>query len=186
MISLDLQLNRYFNGFFKGVQAMLPEKAQTTALQLIAEFNAYMDALARSNPSMYHHVYEWNMVGEPAGRLFQLRVFPKPNGAIITYELLQSVIPNNNGVVFANKATIMESGADVTFTTEKPVPIADDTFRVGEFTFIPGGPDTNDAFRQAFIGYFASRPMPRNKDITISASGNSESAGYRDARRLLQ
>lgn len=188
MISVDKQISRYFKGFFNGVKAALPEKATVVAYKLVTEFNLYMDAMARSNHARFHHVYEWNMVGEEAGRLFSLQVSPMPNGAVISYSLLPSVMPNENGVVFVNKAIVMESGEQVSFTTDKPVPIGDDQFRVGEFTFIPGGMDTNGAFRETFITYFMTVPQiqMQQKNITINQSGNSEMAGYHDARRLLQ
>jgi hypothetical protein len=187
VITLDKQLKRYFGGFWNGVKDGIQENTLATALRMTVEFGAYVDAMARIDHARLHHVYEWGMVGKESGRLFELKVIPKPSGgAIITYQFNESVVPNDNGVVFANKATVMESGESVTFETNKPVPIAEDTFRVGEFTFIPGGVDTNGAFLDTFVSYFSTRRMPIGRNIVINASGTTSGAGYRDARRMFE
>lgn len=41
---------------------------------LAAAFDVHMDTIARSNPSAYHHVYEWRMVGLPPGRLWRHKI----------------------------------------------------------------------------------------------------------------
>jgi hypothetical protein len=185
MKPLHRQISEYFGGFFEGVQDHMPEKLQLIGLRFMVEFSAYIDAAARSNPSQFHHVYEWGMVGEEAGRLFEMQMYPTGNSLVITYVFLPSVVPNENGVVFTEKATIMEEGRPVTFETDKAVPIGDGEFRTGSFTFIPGGEDVNGAFRKAFISYFTARPQIEQKNVTIRPSGISRISGYNDARRII-
>lgn len=40
--------------------------------QIEKDFNEYIDAQARINPSTLHHVYEWKRVGNKTARLFSL------------------------------------------------------------------------------------------------------------------
>lgn len=39
-------------------------------VNLANQFDIHMDVLAQSQPSRYHHVYEWRMLGAPGGRLW--------------------------------------------------------------------------------------------------------------------
>jgi hypothetical protein len=185
MKPLNKQISEYFDGFFKGVQDIMPEKLELIGLRFMVEFSAYIDAMARSNPEQFHHVYEWGMVGDEAGRLFDMKMYPSGSYLVITYEFLPSVVPNENGYVFTNKATVMESGESVTFETDRAVPIGEEEFRTGRFTFVPGGEDVNGAFKKAFISYFSARPEIEQKNVTIRPSGITRISGYNDARRLL-
>ena len=45
--------------------------------QIDKDFGQYMDAQARSKPKSLHHVYEWNKVGNPSHRLFNLTLVDK-------------------------------------------------------------------------------------------------------------
>ena len=174
----------YFDGFFDSLKHNEPTAEYQLGVQLAAEFGQYVDNLAIANPHRLHHVYEWYRVGEQTARLFDMRVVPVGSNVTITYEFLQSVTPNANGQIFANKAAMMESGQEVTFTTEKPVPI-EDTFRVGSFTFTPGGNDTNGAFRETFLTYFSARnALKRSKIKAVLPESLTYANGYKDGRRI--
>ena len=41
--------------------------------QIDKDFGQYIDALSRTKPKAFHHVYEWGKAGKPAARLFKLR-----------------------------------------------------------------------------------------------------------------
>jgi hypothetical protein len=174
----------YFNGFFRGIQQSEREQEMKSAFILVEEFNLYVDALARANPHKFHHVYEWNSVGDSGARLFSLRVLPAGNSALIQYEFLPSVTPNDNGHVFTNKAEMMESGDMVTFETDKNVPIGDEEFRTGSFTFKPGGVHTTGSFGRTFAEFFIARRniMINTRGGTVKPSQFSDSGGYRDGR----
>lgn len=176
--SLDI----YFKGFFDTV---LSNKAlMTIAAKLILEFNQYVDMLASSNPHRFHHVYEWNRVGDASSRLFQLSAVPTTNGIIISYDFNQSVTPNDNGQFFPDKATVMESGQQVSFETNQPVPVQD-SFRVGVFTFVPGGMDTNGAFQDTFMTYFIARKLTLERTIdAVQSSTLSRATGIKDGMRV--
>jgi hypothetical protein len=177
-------LEQYFDGFLDYFEHSDFSQEMKYAWQLIAQFGEFVHAYARSNPHILHHVYEWGMVGIPEGRLFELSAVPYGSGVAITYEFLESHVPNENGVVFSQKAEVMESGQQVSFETDKPVPIGD-SFRVGQFTFIPGGTSTNGAFRELFVNYFITKTQ-----IVVGGGGRmhptqmTRVGGESDARRI--
>lgn len=175
------KISTFFDGFFDALKAEEPAAEFKTAAQLILEFGQYVDAMAAANPHRFHHVYEWNQVGQEDARLFELKAIPSGSSVVITYEFKKSLTPNDNGVVFADKATVMESGQSVTTSPRGPVPINDgEMFRVGPFTFTPGGNDTNNAFRDTFMLYFASRSnLSTRGNKKINKGTMSYSDGYR-------
>ena len=84
--------------------------------QLEKDFGLYLDSQARINPKSLHHVYEWNKTGNKSSRLFKLNIL-NSNGLSFkigsTFLSSKSSVPNNfakKRYVFANKASIMESG----------------------------------------------------------------------------
>lgn len=57
-------------------------------------FNAQADIASMSYPRGFHHVYEWNQIGSPAGRLFFLEVdSPKAGGTNIQVNFRPSLTP---------------------------------------------------------------------------------------------
>lgn len=80
---------------------------------LMRYFELYLDARARSNPSMLHHVYEFDMTGKKEARLFKGKVAESPAGAIISFSFRPTKRPNRFGYMFFNKAQIMEDGTPV-------------------------------------------------------------------------
>lgn len=180
------QLDDYFDGFFATIKSEEPMAEFKAAAQIALEFGQYIDMLAAANPHRFHHVYEWGQVGEEEGRLFELSILPTPQGTTITYEFRKSIVPNANGVVFADKAQVMESGQTVTTTPTKPVPINDgESFRVGTFTFVPGGGETSGAFRETFMLYFSTRTnLLVNSNKTIKPQALTYAGGKRDGMKV--
>ena len=78
------------------------------------EFGLFLDAQARSKPKQFHHVYEWNLIGSEAARLFKLN---KLTSEGLQLSLSYSFLPSKSKVptkgkrsfIFANKASIMEN-----------------------------------------------------------------------------
>lgn len=118
------------------------------------EFDTYMNALAKSNPKRFHHVYEWNRVGVPGYRLWRHRLIGTPNASFqtATYEFIPSVTPvpkpkvanlparqKLKKYIFHAKATVMELGLPVTIKG-----------RNGNRLFLPGIMDTDDR-QQGYI-----------------------------------
>jgi len=113
--------------------------------QIEKDFGEYLDSQARIKPKSLHHVYEWNKAGNPASRLFKLsRLDIEGLSFRINYDfkLSKSTVPSTNKLqkkkyVFANKASIMESGMPVVIrprSAERLVFELD-----GETVFMPKG-----------------------------------------------
>ena len=88
--------------------------------QIDKDFGEYIDAMARGKSKSFHHVYEWNKVGNKTGRLFKLNKLSQ-NGLSfkLDYEftLSKSAVPNKHSKrrhVFKNKAAVMEAGMPLT------------------------------------------------------------------------
>jgi hypothetical protein len=66
-------LVEYSEGFITETKAKQATITQRLTDMSINEFYSYLDQLARVNPGMLHHVYEWGRVGDPQGRLYELK-----------------------------------------------------------------------------------------------------------------
>lgn len=112
----------------------------------------YIDAKAHTNPKSLHHVYEWGMVGEPAGRLWKTKMTRTGSGSMrIQYYFVNSkrVVPINpilkkpgpsgsfvsKSHVFKEKAIVMEGGNPVVITrkSSKFLAIPQGRFDGGKF-----------------------------------------------------
>ena len=106
-----IEQNKAFQNLFK----------TTIFNQINKDFNEYIDASARTKPKALHHVYEWNKVGVPSARLFELKQMPSSGLSFqIGYVFLPSKtrVPAKNSkqkkkYYFADKASVMESGKPV-------------------------------------------------------------------------
>jgi hypothetical protein len=107
---------------------------------------------ARSNKSMFHHVYEWGGTGSESARLFRLlKRNSAPGSASVYYKFNNSrkkspiddvlKIPGRTGKVvtksgvFKNKAAVMEKGSPISFTTSRTIAIP----AGNSISFIPPG-----------------------------------------------
>lgn len=140
-------------------------------------FKKAMDIQAKGNPKKYHHVYEWNQVGMPMGRLFFLRRMSSVNGKVyIRPEFVKSknkvpvdpalLNPGKAGKsvasrhVFRDKAFIMETGKPIIYRASKNLPIP----KNGKVKFVaagtiiknynPGGKEVKGSFETFFNYWF--------------------------------
>ena len=87
--------------------------------QIQEDFGAYVDSKARTEPKSLHHVYEWKKTGSKNGRLFELKKLSQDGLSFrvgYDFKLSKSLVPTGKGKhrhVFANKASVMESGMPV-------------------------------------------------------------------------
>lgn len=140
------------------------------------KFVKQTNMMARSVKKSFHHVYEWNKVGNETGRLF--RVLKKQEGggnASIYYKFnnskaaspiaAQLKVPGKTGKsvlksgVFKRKAEVMESGKSVSFITSRTIVFSP---RNGGIVFIPPGKTINikspggDSTSGSFDAHFRS------------------------------
>lgn len=137
------------------------------AAKIVAKyFEEYIDAKARANRESLHHVYEFNMSGDKKARLFKSSVEPSETGATISFNFINSSVPNDNGQIFYRKAYVMEQQRPVTI---KPKNSEYLVFKLDNGTFVktrktivvqrPGG-ETKNQFSQEFDS-FISTSAPR-------------------------
>ena len=106
-----LETNAAFKNLFK----------KTMFNQIEKDFGQYVDAQARTKPKSLHHVYEWNKIGNPSARLFNLYLIDTGGLSFRVgrdFKLSKSTVPSKNKkqkkkYVFVNKAFIMEEGMPI-------------------------------------------------------------------------
>lgn len=107
-------LVKYSDGFFEGAQRGKIALFGMLAPKIAEMASQYIDANARVNPEILHHVYEWYRVGSPNARLFDINYKISKIGMSFTSEFKQSqTIKNGSRVPFFDKAKIMENGMTV-------------------------------------------------------------------------
>ena len=121
--AFTVQMNNIVNysfGFLEGVQKGKKIFLDKLGKGVIEALSQYVDVEARSNPKALHHVYEWNRVGSPTSRLFNLNYTVSNIGLSLNSTFKQSrTISQNMTVPFYNKAKIMEDGIPVTISPTK-------------------------------------------------------------------
>lgn len=122
-VKLDKKLRNaisYSYGFLDGVKM---EKLEFN--RMLGEYTAealkkYIDAKARISPETLHHVYEWNMVGEENGRLYEFSVKATNNDIKFIGFFLPSKKPSETSdQPFKDKANIMENGISITIEPKR-------------------------------------------------------------------
>jgi hypothetical protein len=127
-------------------------------------FDEYMDARAKQDRSSYHHVYEFDNVGNRSSRLFKANINSAPDGsATITYSFTKASLPNREGYPFPNKAEVMEEGNPITITPKKSeylqFMLEDGRFVKSKKVVIdnPGGPGVANSFTTTLNRFMASQ-----------------------------
>lgn len=154
---------QYSIGFFEGVKQGTPSLLRNMGVEVLEALKQYIDANARVNPDLLHHVYEWNETGSPNARLFDIDFVAASNTVSFFSDFRQSTsVKQGSNVPFEDKARIMEAGIPVTITPKSRVL----SFEVdGEQVFTskpvtvsnPGGQVAGEyerVFRSFFTNYF--------------------------------
>lgn len=156
-------LVQYSDGFIKETKAQESTVTKRLAKSSIDGFYEYMDQLARVNPGMLHHVYEWGRSGDPNSRLFDLKVALSKNNAVITSEFLTSEVPSDtSNEPFYEKARIMEDGIPVVIQEVQAQALffeidGIEYFRAGPIVIEnPGGPEVRGSFVEQFEEFYNS------------------------------
>lgn len=112
----------YALGFLDGVKQGYPSFLQQLGATMSEALKAYIDANARVNPQVLHHVYEWDKTGSPDARLYDIQYIS--NGAGLSFNSTfkqSSSIKSGSRVPFYDKARIMENGIPVTIVPKQRV-----------------------------------------------------------------
>lgn len=151
----------YSEGFIKETKAKESTVTKKLAQTSIDAFYDYLDGLARTNPGMLHHIYEWGQVGNPAERLVELKAIFAGSEAEIDADFLQSsTVPEGGTEPFYEKATVMEEGIPVTIQATEAKAMffeyqGQEFFRVGPIVIEnPGGEGVRGSFVNAFEEFY--------------------------------
>jgi hypothetical protein len=151
----------YSIGFTEGVKRGKKQILSAIGVNAIDLLKQYIDSSARTNPAILHHVYEWNQVGSPNGRLYDINYTVSGIGLSIKSTFRQSTsIKEGSTVPFYNKAKIIEDGIPVVI---RPVRASVLAFSdSGEQVFTknpivvenPGGTQAQGGFNKIFDSFF--------------------------------
>ena len=151
---LYAEIDEKINGIkeLKSVQtknSLMSAAFSMSAIKFVKDTNR----LSRSLKKSFHHIYEWNGVGQESSRLFRVIKKQETGGsASIYYRFNNSKkkspiaealkIPGTSGKVvstsgvFKRKAEVMESGESVNFTTSRYIAFSP---KGGGIVFVPPG-----------------------------------------------
>ena len=110
----------YSTGFLEGIEKGKIELYASLAPKISELAAQFIDVNAKMSPELLHHIYEWEKVGSPQARLFDLDYKISNIGITFTSSLKQSTsIKNGSNVPFYDKARIMEDGVSITIEPKK-------------------------------------------------------------------
>jgi hypothetical protein len=181
ILNIQTELDLKVGGIKELSSPIILEELANAVFTLSAKsFIKAMNIESKSNPSAYHHIYEWQRLGTTSGKLFFLRKTNSKNGKLIinpgfiksktkvpvSPELLS---PGKTGKsvaskhIFKDKAFIMESGKPIIYRTRKNTPIPDK----GELKFVaagtvlknynPGGKQVKGSFEKFYNYWYSSK-----------------------------
>lgn len=173
----------YSEGFTKGVHIEQVNFNRDLGFFIQEALGKFIDSKARANPESLHHVYEWGMVGNQAGRLFDFSMTYTKTFITFTARFLPSSKPSEtSSEPFREKAKIMEDNITITINPE----LADflvfeqdgETIFTSETVIIenPGGPQVAGSFERSVKEFF-------NNYLTV---GLLKSAGIFDKLRYAR
>lgn len=201
----------YSDGFIKESKAQESTVTMRLAKLSVNGFYEYLDQLAKVNPGMLHHVYEWGRSGDPSSRLYNLKVALSKNNAVITSEFLTSeTVSSTSNEPFYEKAKIMEDGITVVVQEVEAQALffeidGIEYFRTGPIVIEnPGGPDVRGSFLEQFEEFYNSyledvylrsirfyqyfmdtKPYEQNFNAAMK-SGNAHGVGRRTALSWIE
>lgn len=195
----------YSLGFLEGIQSGKTEFLNNLGKNTIQSMKDYVDMNARVDPQMLQHMYEWNQVGSPSGRLYDLNYTVSNLGLSIKSSFRQSTsIKEGSNIPFYDKARIMENGIPVTIRpktasvlafddngetifTKNPITIQNPGGKMAQGGFEKTFDDFMRYFSQAFlmssgIGKYLKNPVAYKKNLAAGKRGGKSvgvQSGYR-------
>ncbi len=110
----------YSIGFLEGIDRGKTKFLHSVGVGTIEVLKEFIDTNARVNPEMLHHIYEWNRVGSPSARLYDLNYTVSGLGLSIKSSFKQSTsIKAGSTTPFYDKARIIENGIPVVIKPKK-------------------------------------------------------------------
>jgi len=199
----------YSFGFVDGIKMNREMFNQQLGLLTVSMLNKYIDSRAMANSESLHHVYEWGMVGSPAGRLFKLQPKASAKNIVIFGDFLPSkTVSDTSDTPFVNKANVMENAILIEITPKNNVLAFEDdggdTVFTADTVYVanPGGDGVAGSFGEAVEDFFdnhftaqvlgqsglmnkLSNPTEFAQFFNNGAMGGGRSAGISAGRRYL-
>ena len=153
----------YSLGFLDGTEKGHKVFLNNLAIGTMEAFKKYIDVTARMSPGALHHIYEWNQVGSPDARLYDITYASNGKDVVFfnsTFKQSKS-IKNGSTVPFMNKAEIMENGTPVIIKPRRAKVLAFEDEGQQVFTpnpvkvDNPGGDEVQGAYEKAFDTFFS-------------------------------
>lgn len=146
-------------------------------------FDSYVDHVAKIDAYRYHHIYEFGKTGFSTSRLFKSSI---KNGEI-TYTLVESTKPNDNGYLFKQKAFVMEAGDPITIVPQRSRFLAyqidgEEVFSKSSVIKNPGGKYVAGAFEKLFQEFFSSN-LPSKALTEFGFYDTIDKAMYSESER---
>ena len=151
----------YSIGFMEGAQRGKNVFAKNFGASISEVLKTFIDSNARVDPGLLGHMYEWDKVGSPSSRLFDIEYFVTGAGLSIGATFKQSTsVQAGSNVPFYDKARIMEQGIPVVIKPKKSGTLV---FQDGDETVFtkkpiqisnPGGDMAEGGFEQTFKSFF--------------------------------
>ena len=151
----------YSLGFLDGIQNGKAQFLNNLGKNTIETLKNYIDTMAKVDPQILHHVYEWEKTGSPSARLFNVQHVVRGNGVTFIPNFRQSTsVKEGSKVPFYNKAAMMENGESVTIRAKAGQVLAFESD--GEMVFTnkeinvsnPGGQLVQGSFEKVFDTFF--------------------------------
>jgi hypothetical protein len=152
---------KYSVGFLDGVQKGKTPFLKSLGVDAVEIMKQFVDSNARVNPSMLHHIYEWNRTGSPAARLYDINFTVSNIGLSFKSSFRQSEsIQDGSKTPFYDKARIIENGLSVVIKPRSSEVLAFE--EDGEMVFTkkpirvsnPGGVEAQGGFEQTMDLFF--------------------------------
>lgn len=153
----------YSEGFMDGAKTGQLKFNQELGAFIKEALYKYIDSKARINPDSLHHVYEWDQVGFPSARLFEINVTSMQT--MIKFKtnfIASSSISSTSETPFKNKAKIMENGIEITIEPKNSEVLvfedAGETIFTRKEVFIanPGGSEVEGSFEKVINDFFSN------------------------------
>jgi hypothetical protein len=170
----------YSFGFLEGAKRGKTAMYSALGPQIAEYASQFVDANAKMSPDLLHHIYEWDQVGSPNSRLFDIDFTVSNLGLTFKTSLRQSrSIKKGSNVPFYDKARIMEDGVSVIIRPRKAKVLAFDVDGQEIFTSNPvvvenPGGQTRGQFENVVNNFFGVY----FRQSFLRASGLQEKLSY--------
>jgi hypothetical protein len=199
----------YSYGFVDGVKMSQSKFNKQLGELTVTMLEKYIDSRAMANSESLHHVYEWGMSGNPAGRLFKLQHKSSAKNIVIFGDFLPSkTVSDTSDTPFIDKANVMENAILIEITPKNNVLAFEDdggeTVFTADTVYVanPGGDGVAGSFGKVIEEFFdyhftaqvlvqtgmlnrLSNPTEFSQFFNSGAMGGGRSAGTKSGMKYL-